>query len=91
MQHKFSPFITQNKTMQQQQTIVTNVVSSLLTSMISSSSTASNWRLNMIVTQQQQASFWIGFVLALVCIFGLQPLSTEKIQFLKEFDDLLLS
>lgn len=36
-------------------------------------------------------SFWIGFVLAMICIFGLQPLSTEKIQYLKEWDELLLS
>lgn len=34
--------------------------------------------------------FWLGFMLALISIFGLQPLNSEKIEALKNFDDLLL-
>lgn len=35
-------------------------------------------------------SFWLGFTLALICIFQLEPLSTDKIEYLKAWDDLLL-
>jgi hypothetical protein len=34
--------------------------------------------------------FWFGFILTMVCIFGLAPLSTEQIEVLKEWDDMLL-
>lgn len=34
--------------------------------------------------------FWFGFILAIVCIFGLAPLSTERIDILKEWDDMLM-
>lgn len=34
--------------------------------------------------------FWLGFTLALISIFGLQPLNAKKIEFLRNFDDILL-
>lgn len=32
--------------------------------------------------------FWLGLSLTFICIFQLEPLSTEKIKLLKEWDDL---
>lgn len=42
-------------------------------------------------TAVQDSFFWCGFCLTLICIFALGPLSTERIELMKEFDDLLLS
>lgn len=46
--------------------------------------------LNPWVASIQESSFWFGFFLTLTCIFALGPLSTERIELIKEWDDLLL-
>lgn len=43
-----------------------------------------------IISIMVTPSFWIGFTLALILIFGMQPLNADKIEFLRNFDDLLL-
>lgn len=43
-----------------------------------------------IISIMVTPSFWIGFTLALISIFGMQPLNSDKIEFLRNFDDLLL-
>jgi hypothetical protein len=46
--------------------------------------------LDHLVASIQESSFWFGFFLTFTCIFALGPLSTERIEFMKEWDDLLL-